>query len=319
MKKINYDPLRTPSIHLSELSRKQKTFAALCVLACITLMFSFDNPSVLGRILAMVSTYILIFSTLSIVIWLINRRGSQEKLWLNFAQSNGWRVQANTPGDIPPALVGIAETEIISPTVVITDLVLPARLLYYKYWGTLKEYRHDNSCIILRLELPRVFPHVVFDSQYNQDGVRRFIGKLQNVELEGDFNNSFKVYIEENMQIDAMSVVAPNAMMNLLDHNKNIDVEIYKNTLYFIATSPNINESMMKILLEATQPFIKDLIHKSQSIKNSELLSDFSSDSQAISAIPLSLTHESKKFLVIILLATGLLFLLFYLFMRSSM
>jgi hypothetical protein len=58
------------------------------------------------------------------------------------------------------------------------------------------------------------------------------------VELEGDFNNYFRVHVPSGGEINAFTILAPNVMMRLLEDAGDFDFEFSKNKIYFYMTFP---------------------------------------------------------------------------------
>lgn len=56
------------------------------------------------------------------------------------------------------------------------------------------------------------------------------------VQLEGDFNSFFRVYVPEGEEINAFTILAPNVMLNMLKNAGNYDFEFSGNKVFFYRT-----------------------------------------------------------------------------------
>jgi len=88
---------------------------------------------------------------------------------------------------------------------------------------------------VVEIELPRVMPHIILDSQLESGGSALPIqfDKDQRIKLEGDFDNYIHLYAPQNYQIAALSIITPDVMQTLLGFKKYCDIEIIGARLYF--------------------------------------------------------------------------------------
>ena len=90
-----------------------------------------------------------------------------------------------------------------------------------------------------RVALSRNLPHMVLDAKSNN-----FLGSnlpssfqgSQRLQLEGDFNSHFDVYVPVGYERDALYVFTPDVMQALVDQGSKFDMEITGNELYVFKT-----------------------------------------------------------------------------------
>jgi hypothetical protein len=120
---------------------------------------------------------------------------------------------------------------------------------------------------VIRVKLSKMFPQIVLDSRKND---RRFMVSLdagikagQTIQLEGDFNNHFDLYVPVGLQIDALSVLAPNFMQILKESSYNFDVEFFGDEMVLLTRDPLYTEKVMQVAsraLDAQLTYLKRLL-----------------------------------------------------------
>lgn len=132
----------------------------------------------------------------------------------------------------------------------VRNIVLPTRLTAFnKTEPIIWLYRQDNKELFLGanrkndvriwVELMTVLNdvHIVLDSTLNNPLRSNLIrDKLpkQEIELEGNFSNHFKLYCNQGQQVIALQIIAPNIMAYLVDNLLDADIEIIDNQVSII-------------------------------------------------------------------------------------
>ena len=84
---------------------------------------------------------------------------------------------------------------------------------------------------IIRVSLPKVFPQIVLDSNKNDRGLTssfpNSIQTRQAIRLEGDFSDYFDCFVPLAIQVNALTVLAPNFMQLLMATSAHFDIEFY--------------------------------------------------------------------------------------------
>jgi hypothetical protein len=120
----------------------------------------------------------------------------------------------------------------------------------------------DSGCVGW-VKLGREFPHLVVDSLKDNHSFRRMLQKnnlpREQVTLEGDFPESFKVYQEPNQQILTLQILSPDRMSFLAHDIKNINLEIQDNYLRLYAANAQRSAQDFKQFLDALNMLQKGL------------------------------------------------------------
>jgi hypothetical protein len=103
---------------------------------------------------------------------------------------------------------------------------------------------------VVRVKLPVVFPQVVLDSNKNDKFLSSMMGfsEAQRIQLEGDFNKYYDLFAPKGLQVNVLSLLAPNMMQILKDSAGLFDVEFYGNELVLATRQPLYLTYTMKIL-----------------------------------------------------------------------
>lgn len=99
---------------------------------------------------------------------------------------------------------------------------------------------------VMRVELPRKLPNIVFDSLVHQRQQFRVVfEKKQYIQLEGNFNKYFATYFGASYTIDDLSFITPEVMEALLDAQQ-YDVEIVHNSLLLFGPIQSKPQAQLK-------------------------------------------------------------------------
>ena len=115
------------------------------------------------------------------------------------------------------------------------------------------QYDQQQTTGVVRITLPKQFPQIVLDSNRNdrmQSSIRTEYLQSQRISLEGDFANYFDLYVPRDLQINALSLLAPNFMQILKNHSGLFDVEFNTNEMILMTRKPIYNLENMKLLQE---------------------------------------------------------------------
>lgn len=87
---------------------------------------------------------------------------------------------------------------------------------------------------MLTVEIKQDIPEIVFDSLLNDtwlNSLTQQFDQVQQLGLEGDFNNHYRVYAPVKHRIDALSIITPDLMAVLLESGSAFDVLLGKNKI----------------------------------------------------------------------------------------
>ena len=136
------------------------------------------------------------------------------------------------------------------------------KLSVYRYdyvVGHGKNKSHKKYSVI-EAELDKSLPHILLDSTHNdffgQKSINRFLDDDYSYELEGDFNEHFKLYTAFPSQSEALAILTPDVMQALITHAPQADLEIVNTVVRIFTPYRNTREdysslanSMEKFLL----------------------------------------------------------------------
>jgi hypothetical protein len=131
-------------------------------------------------------------------------------------------------------------------------------------------------------------PHIVIDAPHT--GYSSSYKNLQKLQLEGDFNSSFSVYVEPKYAKDALYILTPDVMADLVDFFPGCDIEIVNGSLFICFRPPMdyTQPEVMKNLIEHVQ-VVTELLDKRLKNYDNPLIA-------AVTPEPLSDNYRSKKY-----------------------
>ncbi len=96
----------------------------------------------------------------------------------------------------------------------------------FDYWFTTGSGKSSQSFhyAIASMTLTKDFPHLYLDGKVN--GSNSQYEKEQRVELEGDFNKYFTLYMPEGSAAGALTVLSPDIMQTVIAQGQALDLEI---------------------------------------------------------------------------------------------
>lgn len=175
----------------------------------------------------------------------LKHRISQAKQELRlqaFAPANGLQYEAKgSPHDLPGMLFRNIESESHLTTLVsgtyhqVPFFVSNAFIVT----GSAKS-RAENWYGVIRVKLSRKVPHILLDSRHNNflglSNLRRSVHSNQRLQLEGDFNTHFNLYVPQGYERDALYFITPELMALLIDKGATFDVELIDDNLFIYSS-----------------------------------------------------------------------------------
>ncbi|CAN5168093.1 hypothetical protein BH09PAT3_BH09PAT3_0080 [soil metagenome] len=120
---------------------------------------------------------------------------------------------------------------------------------------------------VIRVKLPALFPQLVLDSHANNSGLSSNMNvsfdTSQRVSLEGDFDKYFNFFVPKGLQIDALSVLAPNFMQLVIDSSQLFDVEFYGDELILVTSKSIYDPAVMRqveLILQEQLRYMRTLL-----------------------------------------------------------
>lgn len=159
-----------------------------------------------------------------------------------------WHHGAAWVGGIVPVLVHEVSGTIAG---------LPTKFcLSYKDFGTPDSTELVRQSVI-RVSLPKLFPQLVLDSNKNDrshgSSINASFHADQKLTLEGNFESYFDFFSPRGLQVDALTVLAPNFMEILMTSAVDFDVEFYGRELVLITNQPLFTPQVIAAAEQALQ------------------------------------------------------------------
>ncbi len=146
----------------------------------------------------------------------------------------------------------------------------------YRYTTGTGKNKTTHHWTYLALKLDRKLPQMVLDSKLNNvlfSNLPAVFNKNQVLKLEGDFNETFKLYCPKEYETDALYIFTPDLMTALMDKAATLDVEVVDDWIFFYAngqldlSTPEVISQFFKIV----QTIGKKLISRSENYADSRL------------------------------------------------
>lgn len=116
---------------------------------------------------------------------------------------------------------------------------------------------------VYTIRLDRELPYFVLDSMFNRVRIQKVFNDYQEIELEGDFSNAFKLYAPKKDQINVLAVVSPDFMDSLIPYWKEVDVIVAGKTAWLISRYSKQSKEFER-LLEVGDRIYNELEHSSR-------------------------------------------------------
>jgi len=188
--------------------------------------------------------------------------------WRQFAAINGWQMDIqNVPMNlVPPSLVNSGHSQRCSEVVDAKFDNVDCDLMTYEFTIGSGKSSQTFYFTIADVVLPKTFPHIILDSNKNRGGFRNIPGGYENLKLEGDFDNYFKLYVVKGQEIDVLSIITPDVMQTLINADQQQDMEIYGNNLFFIGINDERSPAAMRTLLHSVSLLSAEILQRAQTL-----------------------------------------------------
>lgn len=157
-----------------------------------------------------------------------------------FAEDNGWSYDPWLPTGRYRGMYAMpgAVEDVFDRTVIPGDV--PIEVATYRGTTGSGRSRAVQQTDYVRVELGIVLPHIVLDARANDRPFGRTnlpIGLTSDQRLipEGPFADAFRLYCPNGYETDALYLFPPDMLAVMLDHARDLDVEIVDDTLYLCA------------------------------------------------------------------------------------
>lgn len=185
------------------------------------------------RIFSLLAAMIISIIIAGLYFYVRGRKAKVAKLY-SFAQKNGFgfHTEVSSP-DLPGIIFQQGDSRNVPEVLILKDKTEIGNFQYYTGSG---KSRKVHNWGYMRIPLARNLPNIVLDSKQNNvfnnvSNLPVVLTGASKLELEGDFNKYFTLYVPQGYERDALYVFTPNVMQTLIASGANYDLEIIDNHL----------------------------------------------------------------------------------------
>ena len=115
---------------------------------------------------------------------------------------------------------------------------------------------HIYSYTVFESTLDKTVPDILLISKAHPSAVFDFLSGDETVELEGNFNEYFKLRVPKGYEEEAYKIFAPDVMADLIDKAKYISFEFVGNKLYIYATQIITTRENMQSMFSLSESLV---------------------------------------------------------------
>lgn len=162
--------------------------------------------------------------------------------WQAFANDNKWLFTRQT-AESPPTPLALAskQTSKMQQNVRFQITGSIGQMPFTLYQTTSIAYRHTDNYepwLIVSVPIMKNAPHLFLTSIKDMT-TKAITRNLARIKLEGDFDNYFSTYMENDRQIEALSLLTPDVMQRIIDSRSYGFIEIQPGYLFTVVELKN--------------------------------------------------------------------------------
>jgi hypothetical protein len=197
----------------------------------------------------------------------------QKKLWRQFAFDNGWKVGIpSIPYAIPPTMLTLPSSRLQPESISGVFQDKQFNLMIHSYTVGQGKHRRIIDSSVLQVQYLNGLPPFIIDSKTEKIS-HTIPDAYEELNLEGDFNQHFKLFVPTGTQIEVLSIITPDVMRTLIDHCKGQDIESLGNLIWYIDSSSSKKDSEVRSLFAAAHALGVELDHRAKSYRPTEVIS----------------------------------------------
>jgi hypothetical protein len=110
----------------------------------------------------------------------------------------------------------------------------PLLLFTYTYQTQSGKESQTHNFTVFRFQVNANMPDILLENRSHEFGesLLNKVSQKVTLELEGDFNKYFSLYVPDGYEIEALQVLTPNIMVDLEEKCHSLSIEIVKDQLY---------------------------------------------------------------------------------------
>lgn len=128
------------------------------------------------------------------------------------------------------------------------------------FYGTPKDYW------VYEMEFGNELPYFIIDSIFNRVKIARIFTEFQEIELEGDFSEFFRLYVPSDDHVNALAVIGPDFMDSLYSFWEYIDVFVAGKRAWLVSRY-GTDDKLVQTMIDAGELVFAELDHSAKSHK----------------------------------------------------
>lgn len=175
----------------------------------------------------------------------------EDGIWRSFAAANGWNIlpAASVKAIVPPTLQTAGNSRRNGEAVRGNIGRQAMDIFWFQFTIGSGKDSHSYPLTIARLQMNTALPHMLLRAQkaLTVGDTRQLKEKLQ---LEGDFNKYFKVFVQPGAEVEDLVILTPDVMQFLIAQDPAYNIEILDNSLFVIGDGDLRRESTLSQLID---------------------------------------------------------------------
>lgn len=240
-------------------------FMSLCILFAVVSVISAHNSDLpvdgSGIIFNLVIGLIIV-GGITYSLYLQERRDTARRALTNFIIDNQWQAEISSLDYVATSLLGVSNPKVLR-SYAGEYYGHEMHLVNYRYitgsGRSEKTHYFTNLCLFLN----NSFPMMLLDDKQNNglfgsDLPSRISGG-KSLQLEGDFNNRFRLTIVPDSERDVLQLITPDFMQELLQSPAAADIELEANQLFIIVEGDGLSLEPLQNLFGMADIVLKNI------------------------------------------------------------
>ncbi|MDR1300222.1 MAG: hypothetical protein LBK50_00785 [Candidatus Nomurabacteria bacterium] len=206
------------------------------IVLCVTYAFVFDLKfiSYTGIITFSIAAVVVVFTIIYVMYGSSAEERRREMRNKMFAHSNGFAYISGANN-----IEALKENSTFVREAIrgVFELSQNLRLAEYLFIVGSGDNAITYSGCYLRFAFSKQVPHIALEA-YNNENSFAIDKSLERLALEGNFNEHFSTFVEKDKHVDALKILTPDVMADMIDYASHLDMEMVDNYLYIFA--PNL-------------------------------------------------------------------------------
>lgn len=203
----------------------------------------------------------------------------EQMTWRRFASANRWGVipipNSRQVFVVPPCMQFGHSWQ---TSEMIRGRIGDAPFDMFEYAFTIGRGKSSTTYISTVMTLPTAvpLPRILLDSKTNKGGAYKHkFEDSEALELEGNFNETFRLQIAKGSHIDALAIMTPDVMQSILDYGHLFDIEIKDTSIHIISVNDQRTTKDLPKFIEGALAVYTQLTEKIQRYNSAQASHSF--------------------------------------------